>query len=244
VQIVSNTEVLNLSHCGGPYDLTRANLETGWHLSPTTLEEQAVIRFLKEDPTRVTEKRLLHVGIGNSSIFRVFGHQLSAFVGLTVNLPEKVRFEETFGYPAHAKIYFANKHDVRNFDGIVGPFDLIVDVNLKSYACCERHFQDMMAGYVNRLAPDGMTITAGTGLRFGWPGNTPIANTPGVAIDEAARNWRVLGEEGLEQLSERYHLKLERCFVHGVAHWHGQKDETGEPQIADETLWLLSKGSI
>jgi hypothetical protein len=88
-----------------------------------------------------------------------------------------------------------------------------------------------------------MIVTAGTGLGFGWPGNTPIAYTPGVSIDEAARNWRVLGEEGLEHLSERYQLKLERCFVQGVAHWHGQKDETGEPQIADEILWLLSKGS-
>jgi hypothetical protein len=97
----------------------------------------------------------------------------------------------------------------------------------------------MIAGYVNRLAPDGMIITSGAGLRFGWPGYTP-----GVSIDEAARNWRVLGDEGLEQLSERYHLKLDRCFVPGIVHGHGQKDETGEPQIADETLWLLSKGSM
>jgi hypothetical protein len=115
-------------------------------------------------------------------------------------------------------------------------------VNLKSFACCEQHFQDMMALYVDRLAPDGVIITAATGLRFGWSAATRLANTPGVSAGEAARSWRILGEQGVQQLGERYGLTLEKHAVRGVAHWHGQFDLSGEPEIADESLWLLRKG--
>jgi hypothetical protein len=92
------SEILSLSHCGGPYDFTTGNFETGWQLRPTTLAEQAVISFFKSSP-RIAGMRLFHVGIGSSSIFRAFGHQLAAFVGLTLSLPEKVHFEEVFGRP-------------------------------------------------------------------------------------------------------------------------------------------------
>ena len=237
-----NKDVLNLDHCGGPYDLTEANRETGYHPWPGTLAEQAVIAFFKANPTRIARKRLLHLGIGNSSIFRAVGDQVSKFVGLTVGLPEKIHFEQTFGHPAHAEIHFASKHDPRNYDKIVGPFDIIVDVNLKSFACCEQHFQDMMALYVDRLAPDGVIITAATGLRFGWSAAKRLANTPGVSAGEAGRSWRILGEQGVQQLGERYGLTLEKHAVRGVAHWHGQFDLSGEPDIADESLWLLRKG--
>jgi hypothetical protein len=115
-------------------------------------------------------------------------------------------------------------------------------VNLKSFACCEQHFQDMMAMYVDRLEPGAAIITTSTGLSFGWSPPKRIAYTPGASADETARRWRILGEQGLQQLGERYGLALEQHTLCGVAHWHGQQDLSGEPEIADETLWLLCKG--
>jgi hypothetical protein len=100
----------------------------------------------------------------------------------------------------------------------------------------------MMALYVDRLAPNGVMITAATGLRFGWSAAKRLANTPGVSAGEAGRSWRILGEQGVQQLGERYGLTLEKHAVRGVAHWHGQFDLSGEPDIADESLWLLRKG--
>jgi hypothetical protein len=235
-------DILDLDHCGGPYDLTQANRETGYHLGPGTLAEQAVIALFTAEPALVVGKRLLHVGIGNSAVYRAIGDQVSEFVGLTVGLPEKINFEKTFGHPQHAKIHFANKHDPRNYGRIVGPFAAIVDVNLKSFACCEQHFHDMMVLCVDGLASSGVIITAATGLEFGWSATTRRANTPGVSAEQAAQNWRILGERGLRQLGEKYHLTLEAHVVRGVAHWHGQFDFSGEPKISDETLWLLRKG--
>ncbi|HEX3494802.1 MAG TPA: hypothetical protein VHT48_05460, partial [Methylocella sp.] len=134
-------DVLNLDHSGGPYDLTEANRETGYHPWPGTLAEQAVIAFFKANPTRVAGKRLLHLGIG----------------------------------------------------------------------------------------------------KFGWSTAKRLANTPCVSVGEAARSWRILGEQGVQQLGERYGLALEKHAVRGVAHWHGQFDLSGEPEIADESLCCFAK---
>ena len=233
--------VAHLSHCGGPYDLTEANLATGYNAYPGTLAEQAMIAFLGANPDLVAGKRILHVGLGNSSIFRAYGHRFAAFTGLTVGLPEKLYFEATFGCPANVEIHLANKHDPRNYAKIQGPFDLIIDVNLKSFACCEVHFHDMLMFYVARLNHGGVVLTAASGLAFGWPGNTPQACTPGAAADSASQAWRILGEDGLKDLAEQYGLSVESHELRGIPHWQGMRDTSGPPIISDETLWMLKK---
>ena len=236
-----SSDAVHLTHCGGPYDLAEANFTTGYHIRPTTLAEQAIVIFLNENPALVVGKRVLHVGIGNSSIFRAYGNQIAAFAGLTVGLPEKSYFDQTFGRRTDVEIYLANKHDPRNYHKIEGLFDLIIDVNLKSYACCERHFHDMLAFYLDRLAFEGTILTAASGLEDGWPGNTAQAYTPGAASDRVSQEWRILGERGLRTLSEQYDLRLERHEITNVAHWHGRRDSSGPPTIGHETLWTLNK---
>jgi hypothetical protein len=234
-------DVEHLSHCGGPYDLTEANFGTGYNAYPGTLAEQAMIAFLGANPELAAGRRVLHVGIGNSSIFNAHGHRFAAFTGLTVGLPEKVYFEETFGRPANVEIHLANKHDPRNYGKIRGPFDLIIDANLKSYACCETHFHDMLMFYVSRLTFGGAILTAASGVGCGWPGNTPQACTPGAASDSASQEWRILGESGLRALARQYELRLEAHQLKGIPHWHGKRDTSGPPIIGDETLWMLWK---
>ncbi len=228
-------------HCGGPYELTEANFTTGWHTSPTTLDEQAIAVLFRKRPSLFVGKLVLHVGIGNSSLFREFGNKMAAFTGLTIGMPEKLYFQSEFADAPNATVIFANKHDPGTFKTIGGKFDLIIDVNLKSFACCEEHFHRTFSFYVERLRPTGVILTAASGLRFGWSGNTSKAYTPGASSDSAAQIWRVLGEEGLRALSERHGLVLESHELRSVPNWHGQGDCSRLPAKNDETLWLLRK---
>ena len=226
-------------HCGGPFDLTSAHTISCYELQPTTLAEMAIISYLSHQPDLYANKSILHVGIGNGSMYSALHAHLAAYVGLTISLPEKHEFQVRFTHAQNATVLLANKHDPRVYPTIPGRFDLIVDVNLKSYACCEAHFQSMMRFYVERLRSGGQIITAETGLVFGWPGNTQRAFTPGADPNPEAAQHRALGVGGLRRLAEEYGMLLNSVCMCDIRHLHGSAD--GEHMVSDETVWFLER---
>lgn len=202
-----------------------------WESMPTTDAETAVIAYLGPRPPRCVGMSLLHVGIGNSSLFATHGSDLERFVGITVSLSEQLFHNSKFANAKHAKIVLANKHDPRSYSQIEGKFDFIVDVNLKSFACCESHFDQLMALYADRLESSGAIITAESGVLFGWGGNTNVAHTPGASLDPSAREQRILGISGLKQLSTRYGLELSSISV----------PLSAGTSLSEEILWILRK---
>ncbi|HUD88796.1 MAG TPA: hypothetical protein VMR17_20300, partial [Xanthobacteraceae bacterium] len=90
--------------CGGPYDLTPDHTITSWESLPTSPAEAAVIEFLKSQPQRYVGKRLLHVGIGNSSLPTEFAADLAQYTGITISLPEIALFDKKFAGVKNAEV--------------------------------------------------------------------------------------------------------------------------------------------
>lgn len=214
--------------CGGPHCLLPSHTVSAWESKPTTCAERAVIAYLTETKPRCRGKNLLHVGLGNGSLFKATRAELRSFVGITISEPELQEFRRRFGDASEARILLANKHDPRFFAAIGSEFDVIVDVNLKSYACCEKHFHETMSFFGHSLAEGGTLLTAQSGLEFGWAGNTAVAHTPGADASAYAQD-RVLGVDGLQGLATKLGLRCRRLQI-----------EPGGGCSA-ETLWILEK---
>jgi hypothetical protein len=201
-------------------------------LLPTSNAESAVMAFLRAEPSRYLHKRLLHIGVGNSSLPTEFGPSLAGYVGITISLPELALFETRFARSKKLKAILLNKYDPRMYNKIDGEFDLIIDTLLKSYACCEKHFEAMIGFFVTKLRSGGSLITTENGVLWGWRGNTGRAYTPGAQLDPLVAEFRKLGRDGLWRLGER--LGLTMSSTRDVRPLHG------EQELADGIL-MLSK---
>jgi hypothetical protein len=120
------------SDCGGPFDLKPENTITSWESLPTSPAEVAVFDFLRSEQLQWRQKRLLHVGMGNSSLAETFAAGLAEYVGITISLPEIERFKSKLANAGNAHVIFLNKYDARMYPKIRGDFDVIVDTSLKS----------------------------------------------------------------------------------------------------------------
>ena len=182
--------------------------------------------FLKSARERYVGKRLLHVGVGNSFLPTEFAADLAEDVGITISLPEIAPFEEKFAGVANAKALLLNKYNPRMYGKLHGAFDVIVDTLLKSFACCEKHFADMMEFFAGKLTRGGTLVTTETGILWRWKGNTARAYTPGAQTDPSIGKYRVLGRENLASFAERLGLILSSV------------NSDVDPTIADRILIL------
>jgi hypothetical protein len=104
--------------------------------------------------------RILHVGVGNSVLRTTLGE--TVVQGLTRDGAEVVRAAEL-----GLSVVLCNKYDVGSYrEKLTAPFDCIVDVNIRSYACCDRHFQEYMAEMAKCLSDRGALLTGKRGLAY------------------------------------------------------------------------------
>lgn len=115
---------------------------------------------------------VLHVGVGSSELARRHAPHVARIDGITVVAAEVER-AEALALPNY-RVRRLDKHGPE-MTTQPGPYDLIVDNNLSTYACCRRHFDRMMAGYASLLAEGGLLLThrrglawRGPGFRMGW----------------------------------------------------------------------------
>jgi hypothetical protein len=135
----------------------------GWLDREPTLDEQEVAAHLQRRPP----SRLLHVGVGGSFLFREFGPIVVQ--GLTKDGGEAERAGE-LGYEA----ILCNKYDVDSYaNQLLPPFDMIVDVNIRSYACCDTHFLQFMELMRESLTRNGRLLTSQLGLDYLVPTSLP-----------------------------------------------------------------------
>lgn len=127
--------------------------------SATTADQQRIESLL--DSIVPNEAKILHVGVGNSSLALRLRERQTTILGLTVNEAEKkhANSQHIEGYST----IIANKYS-HDLDAINGPFDFIIDNNPASFCCCVKHFELMLEHYARLLAPGGMMLTDRKGM--------------------------------------------------------------------------------
>lgn len=115
--------------------------------------------YLRASERLYKGKMILHIGIGNSSIAKELRDVFGWITGITNT---KQEFEMG---KLNNVVYLLNKYNLEDFKWIDDDYDVIVDVNLKCFACCEDHWLGFMKEVQNKLKVGGRLIshTAGFG---------------------------------------------------------------------------------
>jgi hypothetical protein len=133
------------------------NEDRGWLDKEPTRDEQDVVSWMER---RTLPKTILHVGVGTGLLRRRFGARVRQ--GIT-----KDGMEATEARSLGMEVILGNKYDVKSYrSSLLAPFDCCVDVNIRSYACCDSHFREYMDLIFESLAPGGTLLTAITGLDY------------------------------------------------------------------------------
>jgi hypothetical protein len=142
-----------------------------WSDKATTPDQKRIEHYI--DGFDLRQKRVLHIGIGNSSLAKRFHKRVMEIVGTTIDEPEMA----VAGSLAIPKYRYVMHNKYSGDDGPVeGTFDFILDNNPTSPCCCIRHLFEMFDFYVRKLAPGGQIVTDREGL--GW------------VPDEVNQRWR------------------------------------------------------
>ena len=118
---------------GPGFDAARDHARTQAHI-------EAVLETLA-----IMGASLLHVGIGNSQLAQRFASRARHIDGLTVpHMKRPMRMP--WGSPITPCM--CSMSIVTAFDAVLTqPYDVIIDNNLASFACCHAHFSVMLAQY-------------------------------------------------------------------------------------------------
>tara|TARA_B100000963_G_C22604049_1_gene661587 strand:+ start:823 stop:1491 length:669 start_codon:yes stop_codon:yes gene_type:complete len=134
-----------------------------WENNEVTSDEKEIVEFLNK--SKLSEyKNLLHIGVGNSHIAKNLKNY-NCVDGLTISNNE-LKKAQNLNIPNY-NIYLKNKYSRGDLlINRVGFYDLIVDNNLKSFACCNNAFDDLISKYKNYLKNNGSIISSLRGMRW------------------------------------------------------------------------------
>lgn len=152
------------ANCGESSFVKLSYSDGSWTTRKTTKDLRNIEAFLSPhtDPIKV-----LQIGVGNSSLYKNIRHRTSKFVGITVVEDEVDFAKQSFPdeYGSKYKVTVCNKYSSRLVTLGVG-FDYIVDNDISSYACCKKHFNDMLEAYSRMLSKNGKILIGFNGLGY------------------------------------------------------------------------------
>ena len=131
-----------------------------WSDKATTPDQFRIERYI--DRFDLHDKRILHIGIGNSGLARRFHRRVGEIVGTTIDQPE-IDVAKSLGLSNYA---FVRHNKYAGEDAVAGRFDVIVDNNPTSPCCCIGHLAELFRFYDSRLAEDGQIVTDREGLEW------------------------------------------------------------------------------
>jgi len=132
-----------------------------WSSKATTPDQYRIEKYI--DRFDLRDKRLLHIGIGNSGLARRFHRRVMEIVGTTIDEPE-IKVAGTLGYPNYS-IVLHNKYS-GDSGKLAGKFDVIIDNNPTSPCCCVRHLAALFSFFEDRLSSSGQIVTDREGLAW------------------------------------------------------------------------------
>lgn len=154
--------------CGGddPAPITRSVSFADGQVSPDQARIADALPALLDPTTRI-----LHVGVGCSDLALRFAPRVARIDGITI-MPDERDVAEALGLPNY-RVFTMDKH-ARAFAALPGPYDLLIDNNPGSFACCVKHFDYTMRRYRDLLAPGGRVLTEARGAAWRQAGGISL----------------------------------------------------------------------
>ena len=133
-----------------------------WENRKTTTDEIQILKYL-EGIKNLKFKKILHIGIGNSSLAKKFSS--SKVIGISISNNE-INYAKSMKINNY-KVFFCDKYS-SNLNKLCKKhkFDYIIDTNLKSYSCCQIAFNSMIKTLINSLNRRGKIITSRNGMKW------------------------------------------------------------------------------
>ena len=132
-----------------------------WENKPQTTDEKEILHFLIKK--KILKKNILHVGIGNSEVALQLG-KYNKIVGITISKPEILSAKKKL--IKNYKTYLINKYSNKLNLLKKYKFDIVIDINLKSYSCCKKAFEKMFSTLSSLLNKNGFLITNKKGMNW------------------------------------------------------------------------------
>ena len=132
-----------------------------WEDRSSTSDENEIINYLKNN-INLENKKILHIGIGNSFFAQVILNKNIIF-GISVSSNEiaKAKNLNLNNY----KVYLCDKFSINFYDLFIdNKFDIIVDNNIKSYSCCKLSYNYFIDNLFKMLNDKGVLITSRKGM--------------------------------------------------------------------------------
>ena len=134
-----------------------------WENKEATNDEKDVLTYLKNN-NLFYNKKILHVGIGNSYIAK----NLKDFkkidgISLSKNELDLAKKNNIDNY----EVFFQNKYCQNNIlNKTLKFYDIIIDVNIKSFTCCDKAFVNLFKTYSKILNNNGIIISSKAGMKW------------------------------------------------------------------------------
>jgi len=132
-----------------------------WENKPQTTDEKEILHFLIK--SKILKKNILHIGIGNSEIALKLS-EYNNIIGITISKPEILSAKKKL--IKNYKTYLINKYSNKLNLLKKYKFDIVIDINLKSYSCCKKAFEKMFSTLSSLLNKNGFLITNKKGMNW------------------------------------------------------------------------------
>jgi hypothetical protein len=107
---------------------------------------------------------ILHIGIGNSYVATKL-KKFRNIDGISISMNEIILAKSL--KIKNYKSYFFNKLENNVFSNkIFSKYDVIIDVNIKSFCCCEYSFKKLFSDYNMMLNRNGIIVTGKRGMNW------------------------------------------------------------------------------
>ena len=134
-----------------------------WENKKETLDEIEILNFINSNNSSNSSK-ILHIGIGNSYISSNL-NKYSLINGISISSNE-ILFAKNLNIKNY-NFFFKNKYEFNTFYNFSKyKYDIIIDANIKSFACCKKSFLHLMQQYFDILNFDGFIITNIRGMNW------------------------------------------------------------------------------
>ena len=134
-----------------------------WEKKSATLDEIEIVDYLNNF-FHEQKLSILHIGVGNSHIAK----NLKSFRkidGISISGNE-INYANNLNIPKY-KTFFYNKLEKDVFlNNEFEKYDIIIDVNIKSFCCCQNSFEKLFYDYSNLLNKKGFIISDKRGMNW------------------------------------------------------------------------------